>query len=272
MKKIIVILFVFAFFSCSEDSIKNRILTGNVWILAEKDSYFKKSMRVLVLKFYSDHTVEIVKEKTDSVKVSWKWNVLNNDELNLGPIRFMNEELIIGANPYIPNSHHGLRIVQLDNNQINLFHITDTISMNRKRWIFVNANSTLWYSEFSDEHVVKANEINHESGKFEIDEKPIALPPKEAPKIDETTTKSYSSNPQEEFKKYLLDNTAVTDVQYESDWQIWVYLKPEKYTSVENVEQIAKQIAKWYGQRMNKDYTICTVWQGSQVYAKGNSN
>jgi tetratricopeptide (TPR) repeat protein len=80
-----------------------------------------------------------------------------------------------------------------------------------------------------------------------------------------------SSNPQDEFKKYLLENTAVTDVHYESDWQIWVYLKPEKYTSVENVEKIAKQIARWYGRRMNKDFTICTVYQGSRIYAKGNS-
>jgi len=81
-----------------------------------------------------------------------------------------------------------------------------------------------------------------------------------------------TKNPQEDFKIWLLANTAVIEVHYESDWQIWVTLQSSKYTTESNVEIIAKDIARWYAKRMNKDFAICTVWQGSSVYAKGNSN
>ncbi|HET6555984.1 MAG TPA: hypothetical protein VFG54_01635 [Prolixibacteraceae bacterium] len=90
-------------------------------------------------------------------------------------------------------------------------------------------------------------------------------------KIEENSTSTFS-NPQDDFKKWLLENTSVTEVHYESDWQIWVTLEASKYTSESNVEEIAKSIARWYANKMNKDFAICTVWLGKSVYAKGDSN
>lgn len=73
------------------------------------------------------------------------------------------------------------------------------------------------------------------------------------------------------FEEWLLKNTAVIEVHFESDWLIWVRLSPGKYTNKANVKQIAETIAKWYAQRMNKTRTICTVWNYSltSVYVKG---
>ncbi len=75
---------------------------------------------------------------------------------------------------------------------------------------------------------------------------------------------------QSDFKRWLFKNTAVTEVRFESDWQIWVTLEPYKYTNEDNVEEIAETIAKWYAQKMDKDFTACTVWKGKEIYAKGN--
>lgn len=83
---------------------------------------------------------------------------------------------------------------------------------------------------------------------------------------------SSSSNIQSEFENWLYNNTAVIEVHFESDWQIWVTLESYKYTSESNVEEIAEDIARWYAQRMNKSFTVCTVWKGDDVYAKGNYN
>ena len=76
---------------------------------------------------------------------------------------------------------------------------------------------------------------------------------------------------QDEFKKWLLKNTAVIEVHFESNWQIWARLSPDKYTSKDNVEQIAESIAQWYAKKMGKNFTVCTIWNqsGSKIFAKG---
>lgn len=76
---------------------------------------------------------------------------------------------------------------------------------------------------------------------------------------------------QKNFKKWLLENTSVIDVHFESDWQIWLRLSPDKYTTKENVEQIAETIARWYANKMGKKLSVCTVWNysGNKVFAKG---
>jgi hypothetical protein len=83
---------------------------------------------------------------------------------------------------------------------------------------------------------------------------------------------SADSEKQLEFKTWLFRNTAVTEVRFETDWQIWVTLEDYKYTSIENVETIANIIAKWYSQKMNRDYVSCTIWKGKEIYAKSNFN
>ena len=83
-----------------------------------------------------------------------------------------------------------------------------------------------------------------------------------------------SQEAQEKFKTWALQNTAVTYVEYpeKSDWQIWVKLKPEKYTPKENVENIALSIARAYKLQTGfKELVIVTVWhpQKSEIVAKG---
>jgi hypothetical protein len=78
----------------------------------------------------------------------------------------------------------------------------------------------------------------------------------------------------DKFKSWTLNNLTVTDLSYPqgSDWQIWVTLTYDKYTSKENVESIAKKIARYYKlQTGYKDLVIVTVWQDGSVYAKGRS-
>jgi len=76
------------------------------------------------------------------------------------------------------------------------------------------------------------------------------------------------------FKKWALENTAVTYLEYPegSDWQLWVRLKPEKYTTKANVEQIALNIARYYKlQTKFNSLVIVTVWDPnrSEIIVKG---
>ena len=90
-------------------------------------------------------------------------------------------------------------------------------------------------------------------------------------KVVRVASTQRTADKQIEFEEWLLKNTAVIEVHFESNWQIWVRLSPEKYTNKANVTRIAEQIAAWYAQRMNKTRAICTVWDYSNryVYAKG---
>lgn len=80
---------------------------------------------------------------------------------------------------------------------------------------------------------------------------------------------SSSSSKQSNFKDWLFRNTAVTEVHFESNWQIWVTLESYKYTSESDVKEIAKTIARWYAQKMSISRAACTIWYGDQIYAKG---
>ena len=78
----------------------------------------------------------------------------------------------------------------------------------------------------------------------------------------------------DKFSNWALDNLAVTNISYpeSSDWQIWINLEYDKYTSKENVENIAKKIGRYYKlQTGYKDLVIVTIWRDGSVYAKGKS-
>ena len=84
-------------------------------------------------------------------------------------------------------------------------------------------------------------------------------------------TKKSLTEIQSTYENYLLDNTAVIEVHFESSWQIWVRLLASKYTSKSNVEQIARTIAAGYARQCGEKAVACTVWSldASRVYAKG---
>ena len=71
-----------------------------------------------------------------------------------------------------------------------------------------------------------------------------------------------------------MKNTAVTYLEYpeDSDWQIWVRLTPDKYTTKDNVESIALQLARAYKMQTGFDkLVIVTVWHPNkaEIFAKG---
>jgi hypothetical protein len=76
---------------------------------------------------------------------------------------------------------------------------------------------------------------------------------------------------QERFRRWCLEHTAVTRIEFESDWQISVTLAPEKYTTVENVEAVAENLAGHYKRQSGyPDIVVVTIWSvdGSE-YWKG---
>jgi|GEM_PF-5914776 len=81
---------------------------------------------------------------------------------------------------------------------------------------------------------------------------------------------------QQRFKDYCLRELAIEDLRYESDWQIWVVLKPYKYTTKGNVKKIAEFIGRAYQNQTGfNDFVAVTVWEypqgwnGGGIYAKG---
>ena len=75
---------------------------------------------------------------------------------------------------------------------------------------------------------------------------------------------------QESFKQWAL-KTDVTEVHFESKNLIWVRLKSYKYTTEDNVKQIAAYLARAYVNQTGITNAIVTVWNGDEVYAKGYS-
>ena len=99
-------------------------------------------------------------------------------------------------------------------------------------------------------------------------------PTKAKPEVKVVKKSSVSAATKEKFKKWALQNTAITYLEYpeKSDWQIWVRLKPEKYTTKENIENIALSIARYYKLQTGfKDLVIVSVWhlRKSEIVAKG---
>ena len=91
---------------------------------------------------------------------------------------------------------------------------------------------------------------------------------------DEVREGTFNKEAKKNFKRWALNNTAATYFEYPegSDWQIWVKLTPDKYTTKDNVESIALQLAKAY--RMQTGFNklvIVTVWHPnrSEVFVKG---
>lgn len=91
---------------------------------------------------------------------------------------------------------------------------------------------------------------------------------------DKVRLGSFNEQSKEGFKAWALNNTAVTYFEYPegSDWQIWVRLSPDKYTTKENVESIALHLARYYKIQTGFDkLIIVTVWHPykNEVFAKG---
>jgi hypothetical protein len=85
---------------------------------------------------------------------------------------------------------------------------------------------------------------------------------------------SVSTVEKEKFKKWALQNASVTYLEYpdNSDWQIWVKLKPEKYTTKENIEKIALSLARGYKLQTGFENLVSvSVWHlnKSEIVAKG---
>lgn len=85
---------------------------------------------------------------------------------------------------------------------------------------------------------------------------------------------SFDDQAKSNFKSWALKNTSATYFEYPegSDWEIWVRLTPDKYTTKENVESIALQLARAYKMQTGfRKLVIVTVWHPlkAEVYAKG---
>jgi hypothetical protein len=87
--------------------------------------------------------------------------------------------------------------------------------------------------------------------------------PREA-KFDEEAKKN--------FKEWALNNTSVEWFEYQEDGLIWVKLYAWKYTTKENVQKIADNLARYYRLQTNyKKPIVVTVWDPyeSKIWAKG---
>ena len=73
---------------------------------------------------------------------------------------------------------------------------------------------------------------------------------------------------QEKFKRWALDNLAVTDIAINSS-TLFVTLTPDKYTTKANVEEIARTIARYYCLQTKERGAVCRVYRGKELYAKG---
>ena len=74
------------------------------------------------------------------------------------------------------------------------------------------------------------------------------------------------------FETWVIQNTAVTVIEFPMPGSIFVRLQPSKYTSKSNVESIAKKIARYY--KLQTGYSGLTSvsvfsFSGSDIYAKG---
>jgi len=91
---------------------------------------------------------------------------------------------------------------------------------------------------------------------------------------DKVRLGSFNEQSKETFKSWAINNTSVTYFEYPegSDWEIWVRLTPDKYTTKDNVESIALQLARAYKMQTGFDkLVIVTVWQPykAKIFAKG---
>jgi len=66
----------------------------------------------------------------------------------------------------------------------------------------------------------------------------------------------------EKFKKWALDNTAVTDSAIKGI-TMFVTLTPDKYTNRDNVRVIAETLARAYANQVGLDFASCHVYLGN---------
>lgn len=75
---------------------------------------------------------------------------------------------------------------------------------------------------------------------------------------------------QEKFIVWLKGNTAVTDAAFNSNSSLFVSLKPEKYTTPENVSEIASTISRWWFlQCPGASYVNTHIYRNGKEYASG---
>lgn len=95
---------------------------------------------------------------------------------------------------------------------------------------------------------------------------------KRAPGADKIREAKFDEGAKKSFKEWALNNTAVEWLEYQEDGLIWVRLNPSKYTSKENVQKIADDLARAYRLQANyKKPIVVTVWDPdkSKIWAKG---
>lgn len=73
----------------------------------------------------------------------------------------------------------------------------------------------------------------------------------------------------EKFKRWALQNTAVTDIAINGKITMFVTLSSEKYTNRDNVRVIAETLARSYANQVGIDYAVCHVYFGNEEYAEG---
>jgi hypothetical protein len=74
---------------------------------------------------------------------------------------------------------------------------------------------------------------------------------------------------QDAFKKWALENTAVTDISFSGEHRMLVTLSPDKYTNRDNVRVIAEKLAQAGAFQMGLEMCTCKVYLGQEEYATG---
>ena len=92
-------------------------------------------------------------------------------------------------------------------------------------------------------------------------------------KVEDNSTPDMLTQKQKLFKDWAINNTAVTYFEYPngSDYQIWIKMTTDKYSTKQNAELIAQQFGRYYKQQTG--YTglvIVSVWDyNNKIFAKG---
>ena len=89
-------------------------------------------------------------------------------------------------------------------------------------------------------------------------------------------TDDVSDDAKANFRYWAKINTSVTYLEYpdNSDFQIWVMLKPEEYNSKDNLKKIAHFLSKSYKEQTGfRGVVTVTVWSRwkKEIVAKGKS-
>lgn len=83
------------------------------------------------------------------------------------------------------------------------------------------------------------------------------------------SSSSRVSQPKNEaFKKWALENTAVTDIAINQP-SMFVTLTQDKYTNKENVSAIARNLARAYCSQTGASYMNCHIYLAGEEYASG---